>query len=152
MILSTIAHKSMVKSWRWLHAVSHELNGRAIDWTQLDNVITAIPNYQSTTSPQSDKTAPSADYRITGLKVAREPHAVIPVVQRCVHRFLCMSQSSRKISIRASPSHKKVMWAQTDSSMIPFAWSAGWNSPQAWNKYQDKVGGHLKQAIRVRIF
>lgn len=37
--------------------------------------------------------------------------------------------------------------------MIPFAWSAGWNSPQAWNKYQDKVGGHLKNGDSgVRLF
>ncbi len=27
---------------------------------------------------------------------------------------------------------------------IPFAWSPGWNSPQAWNKFQDEVGGHLR--------
>lgn len=29
-------------------------------------------------------------------------------------------------------------------SLIPFAWSPGWNSPQAWNKFQDEVGGHLR--------
>jgi len=28
---------------------------------------------------------------------------------------------------------------------VPFAWSAGWNSPQAWNKFQAEVGGHLLQ-------
>lgn len=26
---------------------------------------------------------------------------------------------------------------------IPFAWAPGWNSPQAWNKFQAEVGGHL---------
>ncbi|MEX3977295.1 NADH-quinone oxidoreductase subunit G, partial [Paraburkholderia caribensis] len=65
--------QSMVKeSWRWLHAVESELNGRAIDWTQLDDVITAVAD----TNPQLAairQAAPSADYRITGLKVAREP-------------------------------------------------------------------------------
>ncbi|MNJ59531.1 NADH-quinone oxidoreductase subunit G [compost metagenome] len=29
-------------------------------------------------------------------------------------------------------------------SQVPFAWSPGWNSPQAWNKFQDEVGGHLR--------
>jgi NADH-quinone oxidoreductase subunit G len=28
--------------------------------------------------------------------------------------------------------------------LIPFAWSPGWNSPQAWNKFQDEVGGQLR--------
>lgn len=42
---------------------------------------------------------------------------------------------------------------QTPSSMIPFASAAGWNSPQAWNKYQDNVGGHLKNGDPgVRMF
>ncbi|MFM7786202.1 MAG: NADH-quinone oxidoreductase subunit G, partial [Gammaproteobacteria bacterium] len=27
--------------------------------------------------------------------------------------------------------------------LTPFAWAPGWNSPQAWNKFQDEVGGHL---------
>jgi NADH-quinone oxidoreductase subunit G len=31
-----------------------------------------------------------------------------------------------------------------DRQQIPFAWSPGWNSPQAWNKFQDEVGGHLR--------
>jgi NADH-quinone oxidoreductase subunit G len=29
-------------------------------------------------------------------------------------------------------------------SQIPFAWAPGWNSPQAWNKFQAEVGGHLR--------
>ena len=42
---------------------------------------------------------------------------------------------------------------KTTASMIPFAWSAGWNSPQAWNKLQDKVGGRLKGGdIGIRLF
>ena len=42
---------------------------------------------------------------------------------------------------------------QTPSAMIPFASAAGWNSPQAWNKYQDKVGGSLKNGDPgVRLF
>ena len=42
---------------------------------------------------------------------------------------------------------------QTPSALVPFAWSAGWNSPQAWNKFQDNVGGHLKGGDSgVRLF
>lgn len=33
--------------------------------------------------------------------------------------------------------------AKEPGALIPFAWSPGWNSPQAWNKFQDEVGGHL---------
>ncbi len=45
------------------------------------------------------------------------------------------------------------MGDKTESAVIPFAWAAGWNSPQAWNKYQDKVGGALKGGdVGVRLF
>ncbi|MCP1366301.1 NADH-quinone oxidoreductase subunit G, partial [Halomonas sp. BBD48] len=27
---------------------------------------------------------------------------------------------------------------------VAFAWAPGWNSPQAWNKFMDEVGGHLR--------
>ncbi len=38
-------------------------------------------------------------------------------------------------------------------SLVPFAWSAGWNSPQPWKKFQDNVGGHLKGGDSgVRLF
>ncbi len=28
--------------------------------------------------------------------------------------------------------------------LLPFAWAPGWNSPQAWNKFQAEVGGALR--------
>ncbi|MFT8139943.1 hypothetical protein ACMYM0_23555, partial [Salmonella enterica subsp. enterica serovar Enteritidis] len=31
-----------------------------------------------------------------------------------------------------------------DRQQIPFAWAPGWNSPQAWNKFQAEVGGKLR--------
>ncbi|STT85647.1 NADH-ubiquinone oxidoreductase subunit G [Klebsiella pneumoniae] len=38
-------------------------------------------------------------------------------------------------------------------SQIPFAWAPGWNSPQAWNKFQDEVGGKLRHGDPgVRLF
>jgi NADH-quinone oxidoreductase subunit G len=30
------------------------------------------------------------------------------------------------------------------AALIPFAWAPGWNSPQAWNKFQAEVGGQLQ--------
>jgi NADH-quinone oxidoreductase subunit G len=36
------------------------------------------------------------------------------------------------------------MGPNEDASFVPFAWAPGWNSPQAWTKFQDEVGGHLR--------
>ena len=30
------------------------------------------------------------------------------------------------------------------AALIPFAWSPGWNSPSAWNKFQQEVGGAMR--------
>src|SRR3546814_3856382 len=29
-------------------------------------------------------------------------------------------------------------------ALLPYAWAPGWNSPQAWNKFQQEVGGNLR--------
>jgi NADH-quinone oxidoreductase subunit G len=30
------------------------------------------------------------------------------------------------------------------AELVPFAWSPGWNSPSAWNKFQAEVGGAMR--------
>ena len=33
---------------------------------------------------------------------------------------------------------------QPPSALLPFAWAPGWNSYQAWNKFQEEIGGPLR--------
>lgn len=143
----------MVKeSWRWLHAIESELSGRAIDWTQLDHVVAAVAN----THPVLEGiklAAPSADYRISGLKIAREPRRYSGRTAMRAPISVHEPEQPKDIDTGLTFSQEGYVGTKTDSSMIPFAWSAGWNSPQAWNKYQDKVGGHLKHGDPgVRLF
>jgi NADH-quinone oxidoreductase subunit G len=49
--------------------------------------------------------------------------------------------------------HNGVQKGDRPGSLIPFAWAPGWNSPQAWNKFQDEVGGHVRAGDPgVRLF
>ena len=140
------------EGWRWLHAVHSSLLDRSIDWLQLDDVINALIK----THPKLagiKAAAPDADYRITGLKIARQPR-----------RYSGRTAMRAPISVHEPMQPKDWDTAltfsmegyssdQTPSSMIPFASAAGWNSPQAWNKYQDKVGGSLKNGDPgIRLF
>ena len=140
------------EGWRWLHAVHSSLMDRSIDWLQLDDVINALIK----THPKLagiKAAAPDADYRITGLKIARQPR-----------RYSGRTAMRAPISVHEPMQPKDWDTAltfsmegyssdQTPSSMIPFASAAGWNSPQAWNKYQDKVGGSLKNGDPgIRLF
>lgn len=145
--------ENMVKeSWRWLHAVECEINGRAIDWTQLDDVVNAVANINPVLQGIKDA-SPTADYRITGLKIAREPRRYSGRTAMRANISVHEPEQPKDFDTSLTFSQEGYVGVETPSSMIPFAWSAGWNSPQAWNKYQDKVGGHLKNGDSgVRLF
>ncbi|WP_291970824.1 NADH-quinone oxidoreductase subunit NuoG [Candidatus Symbiopectobacterium sp.] len=133
----------MLESWRWLHSLATTYQSRKVDWTQLDHVIDACVTALPQLAGIKDA-APDANFRINGQKLARSPN-----------------RSSGRTSMRANisvheprqPQDKDTMFAfsmegnnspTAARQQIPFAWSPGWNSPQAWNKFQDEVGGHLR--------
>ncbi|WP_432480764.1 NADH-quinone oxidoreductase subunit NuoG [Moraxella sp. ZY200743] len=141
-------------SWRWLHALDNMLHAKQGEpnWYHLDDVIDElVADYPQLA--QIKQAAPESAYRITGLKIAREPR-----------RYSGRTAMRAPISIHEPMQPKDKDSALTfsmegyvgdriPSSVTPFAWSAGWNSPQAWNKLQDKVGGRLKGGdIGIRLF
>jgi NADH-quinone oxidoreductase subunit G len=133
----------MLESWRWLHSLHSTLESREVDWTQLDHVIDAAVAAMPQLAGIKDA-APDASFRIRGQKLSRSP-----------------IRSSGRTAMRADisvheprqPQDKDTMFAfsmegnnqpTAARSQIPFAWAPGWNSPQAWNKFQAEVGGHLR--------
>ena len=133
---------SIKEGWRWLHAVHSSLEGRDVDWTQLDDVINAL----IATHPKLagiKEAAPDADYRMTGLKIARQPRRYSGRTAMRAPVSVHEPMQPKDLDTGLTFSMEGYSGKQTPSAMIPFAQSAGWNSPQAWNKYQDKVGGHL---------
>ena len=143
---------SIKEGWRWLHAVHSSLEGRDVDWTQLDDVINAL----IATHPKLagiKAAAPDADYRITGLKIARQPRRYSGRTAMRAPISVHEPMQPKDWDTGLTFSMEGYSGKQTPSSMIPFANAAGWNSPQAWNKYQDKVGGSLKNGDPgVRLF
>lgn len=142
----------MLESWRWLHSLHSALESRHVDWTQLDHVIDAVV----ASLPQLKgikEAAPDASFRIRGQKLARSPH-----------RASGRTAARANISVHEprQPQDQDTMFAfsmegnnqpSAARSQIPFAWAPGWNSPQAWNKFQDEVGGKLRHGDPgVRLF
>ncbi|WP_313741367.1 NADH-quinone oxidoreductase subunit NuoG [Pseudomonas sp.] len=131
------------EGWRWMHALRATLLNKPVDWTQLDHVTEACAQV----NPQLAgivAAAPSAAFRIKGLKLAREPL-----------RYSGRTAMRADISVHEprTPQDKDTAFAFSmegysgsaePRQQVPFAWSPGWNSPQAWNKFQDEVGGHLR--------
>jgi NADH-quinone oxidoreductase subunit G len=142
----------MLESWRWLRSLHSVVESRHIDWTQLDHVIDATVAALPQLKGIKDA-APDASFRIRGQKLSRSPH-----------------RNSGRTAMRANisvheprqPQDNDTMFAfsmegnnqpSAPRSQIPFAWAPGWNSPQAWNKFQAEVGGKLRHGDPgVRLF
>lgn len=140
------------EGWRWLHALHNSLQGQPVGWTQLDDVITDLTASHPQLAAIKDA-APSADYRISGLKIAREPRRYSGRTAMRAPISIHEPMQPKDLDTALTFSMEGYTGDKTDPAMIPFAWAAGWNSPQAWNKYQDKVGGQLKQGDPgVRLF
>ncbi len=131
------------EGWRWLHALRATLLNQPIDWTQLDHVTAAV----AASTPQLAgivDAAPSAAFRIKGLKLAREPLRYSGRTAMRAYISVHEPRTSQDIDTAFSFSMEGYSGSVEPRQQVPFAWSPGWNSPQAWNKFQDEVGGHIR--------
>lgn len=130
------------ESWRWLHALHSTQMGKNVDWTQLDEV-TAACAHDYPALADIIQAAPNASYRILGRKVARQPIRYSGRTAMRANISVHEPRASQDQDSALAFSMEGFGGASEPGALIPFAWSPGWNSPQAWNKFQDEVGGHL---------
>lgn len=131
------------EGWRWLHALRATLLNQPIDWTQLDHATAAV----AASTPQLARivdAAPSAAFRIKGLKLAREPLRYSGRTAMRADISVHEPRTSQDNDTAFSFSMEGYSGSVEPRQQVPFAWSPGWNSPQAWNKFQDEVGGHIR--------
>ncbi|OLS62731.1 NADH-quinone oxidoreductase subunit NuoG [Pseudomonas putida] len=131
------------EGWRWLHALRATLLNKPVDWTQLDHVTSAC----ATVAPQLAgivDAAPSAAFRIKGMKLAREPLRYSGRTAMRANISVHEPRTPQDQDTAFAFSMEGYSGSAEPRSQVPFAWSPGWNSPQAWNKFQDEVGGHLR--------
>ncbi|MBI1910948.1 MAG: NADH-quinone oxidoreductase subunit NuoG [Deltaproteobacteria bacterium] len=131
------------ESWRWLKEIIN-IKGLpyASSWENIDDVISAISESLPVFKRIKD-IAPAEDFRISGMKIARQPH-------RYSGRTAI---SANKTIFEPKPPHDpdspftfsmEGFQGQPPSPLIPRSWAPGWNSPQAVNKFQSEIGGPLK--------
>ncbi|UTW07920.1 NADH-quinone oxidoreductase subunit NuoG [Pseudomonas benzenivorans] len=131
------------EGWRWLHALHSTLQDKAVDWSQLDQVTeacaTSVPALAGIRAA-----APSASFRIKGLKLSREPHRYSGRTAMRANINVHEPRQPQDQDSAFAFSMEGYSGSAEPRQQIPFAWSPGWNSPQAWNKFQDEIGGHLR--------
>jgi NADH-quinone oxidoreductase subunit G len=131
------------ESWRWLRDMM-TATGRAggSSWEGLDDVIASLAVSMPQYSAIPD-IAPPAGFRIAGMKIPRQPHRFSGRTAMFANGTLSEprpprdSDSALAFTMEGYP-------GIPPSPLIPRFWAAGWNSPQAINKFQSEVGGPLQ--------
>ncbi|PVZ19430.1 MULTISPECIES: NADH-quinone oxidoreductase subunit NuoG [unclassified Pseudomonas] len=131
------------EGWRWLHALRATLLERPVDWTQLDHVTQACAAAAKPLARIVDA-APSAAFRIKGMKLAREPLRYSGRTAMRANISVHEPRTPQDADTAFAFSMEGYSGSAEPRQQVPFAWSPGWNSPQAWNKFQDEVGGSLR--------
>ncbi|PHM49916.1 NADH-quinone oxidoreductase subunit G [Xenorhabdus miraniensis] len=133
----------MLESWRWMHSLYTTYTQCQTDWTQLDHVIEAcvkaMPQFKGIVNA-----APDATFRIRGQKLARSPHRYSGRTAMLADVSVHEQRQPQDIDTAFAFSMEGNNSPYAPRQQIPFAWAPGWNSPQAWNKFQAEVGGKLR--------
>ncbi|MBS2634260.1 NADH-quinone oxidoreductase subunit G, partial [Salmonella enterica subsp. enterica serovar 1,4,[5],12:i:-] len=88
--------------------------------------------------------APDAAFRIRGQKLARSPHRYSGRTAMLADVSVHEQRQPQDIDTAFAFSMEGNNSPYAPRQQIPFAWAPGWNSPQAWNKFQAEVGGKLR--------
>ncbi|WP_028008109.1 NADH-quinone oxidoreductase subunit NuoG [Solimonas flava] len=131
----------LIESWRWLATLEH-----ASGWKILDDIVQAcaqaFPALAGIVAA-----APNAAFRIDGLKIAREPHRysgrTAMRANQSVHEPRQPQDPDTALSF-SMEGYNGVGSLDRPPELTPYAWSPGWNSPSAWNKFQQEIGGALR--------
>lgn len=133
----------ILESWRWLHSLQSTIERRKMDWTQLDHVINAVVQVLPQLAAIKEA-APDASFRIRGQKLARSPHRYSGRTAMRANISVHEPRQTQDADTMFAFSMEGNSSVQAEHQQIPFAWAPGWNSPQAWNKFQAEVGGKLR--------
>ena len=140
------------ESWRWLQGIQGSVQRRPLAWSSLDQVTAAVAAAYPLLAGVHDA-APEAGERVAGRKIARMPHRYSGRTAMRANVSVHEVRQPQDADSALTFSMEGYAGPQEPAALIPFAWAPGWNSPQAWNKFQDEVGGHLRQGDPgVRLF
>ncbi|RYY75334.1 MAG: NADH-quinone oxidoreductase subunit NuoG [Gammaproteobacteria bacterium] len=131
------------EGWRWLHAIKSTLDNKPVDWTILDDVTEQLASSNALLASIT-QAAPGSDIRIAGSKIAREPRRYSGRTAMRANISVHEPRQPQDQDSAMSFSMEGISGPTNNSQLIPFAWAPGWNSPQAWNKFQVEVGGSLR--------
>ena len=138
-------HSLIRQSWEWLGDL-RVADAPLPEWRHFDQLTAAVARAVPALH-ELVHAAPNAQFRMRGLKVAREPHRysgrTAMRANLSVHEPRQPQDGDTALAF-SMEGHNGTQAGTRPSALIPYAWAPGWNSPQSWNKFQDEVGGQLQ--------
>ncbi len=142
----------MLESWRWLQMINAEYTNLPAGDITLDAVIRACCYDLPQLSEIADA-APDASFRIKGMRLARQPARYSGRTSMRANLTVHEQGQPQDKDSAFTFSMEGYSGSEVDRQQIPFAWAPGWNSPQAWNRFQAEVGGPLRAGDPgIRLF
>lgn len=139
------------ESWRWLRDLARTNADQSENpsgiggWQTFDDAVSAT----ATAVPELSRigeVAPSAGFRLVGQKVPRQPDRYSGRTSMLSHLTVHEPPPPSDPETPLAFSMEGYR-APVPSPLISQFWSPGWNSIQAVNKYQDEVGGPLRDEM-----
>ncbi len=131
------------ESWRWLHALGASLVRNETSTITLNEATEACANdYPALAGLIA--AGPGEGYRVEGVKLARAPHRYSGRTSMRANLSVSEPRTPQDPDTPFNFSMEGYSGFDQPRQDVPFAWAPGWNSHQAWNKFTDEVGGHLR--------
>ncbi|WP_421228092.1 NADH-quinone oxidoreductase subunit NuoG [Aeromonas enteropelogenes] len=131
------------EGWRWLAALQGALVRQPLRWQTHEQISQACAAANPLLATMLEA-APNAGLRIRGMRLAREPHRYSGRTSMLADQNVSEPRVAQDPDSPFNFSMEGYAGARQPLPQVPFAWAPGWNSPSAWNKFQDEVGGHLR--------
>jgi NADH-quinone oxidoreductase subunit G len=131
------------ESWRWiLDMMTAAEKPEAHRWKIFEDITLAISEALPVFG-QATEIAPSAGFRISGMKIPRQPHRYSG--RTAMNANTSVHEPEPPIDPDSPLSFSMEGYkGMPPSSLIPRFWHPAWNSVQALNKFQSEIGGPLR--------
>jgi NADH-quinone oxidoreductase subunit G len=132
----------LIESWKWFHFIKSKIDNTEIYWLNLDDIISSYtekyPILKNIKTQELNST-----FRVHGQKIARSP--IRSSGRTSLRADINVHEPCQPKDINTIFAFSMEGYNQPNESVshIPFAWFPGWNSPQAWNKFQKEIGRKL---------
>ncbi|MBP8221676.1 MAG: molybdopterin-dependent oxidoreductase, partial [Aeromonadaceae bacterium] len=131
------------EGWRWLAALQGAIERKPLRWQNFEQISHACASSHPLLATMLEA-APNAGLRIRGMRLAREPHRYSGRTSMLADQNVSEPRVAQDPDSPFNFSMEGYAGARQPLPQVPFAWAPGWNSPSAWNKFQDEVGGKLR--------